>query len=741
MTTTAPAVPLHPAPSRPPGRRPLLAVARWSATHRWTVLVAWLLLVAGALVAGSAAGTRSLSDADTAVGRSAPAERALARADLSRQPVESVLIRSREGGPADGAVAAVAEQVRARTAALPGVAGVASLQRSADGRSLLVQVTLRTSGGDATAVADEADRLVRPVLAATSAVQAAHPDVLVEQAGSASLGVGLDEVYGDDFSRAELLSVPLTLLVLLLSFGALVAAGVPVLLGLTAVAGALGLSSLASHVVPSTDSTASVVLLVGLAVGVDYSLFYVRREREERAAGRGALDAIETAARTSGRAVLVSGATVAVAMSGMFLAGNALFSSFAVGTILVVAVAVLGSLTVLPAVLALLGNGLDRFRLPLTGRRRTRTRGGLWPRVLRPVLARPAVALALSVAALVALAAPLLVMRTSLPGVDDLPRSVPVVRAYQDLAATFPTSGASHTVAVWSDRPLDRPAVERAVTELAARAAATGQVVADPTGAEVAYSTDGRVAEVDLPLGYSAEDPRATRSLALLRDRLVPATVGALPGVRAGVTGETAGTQDFNAVLRERLPVVIGFVLALTVVVLLLAFRSLALALTAVGLNLLSVGAAYGLLVLVFQHTWAEGLLGFTSTGAVVAWLPLFLFVILFGLSMDYHVFVVSRVREAARRGLPVREAVAEGITRSAGVVTSAALVMVAVFAVFGTLTAIEFKQLGVGLAAAVLLDATLVRGVLLPSAMAVLGERNWWLPRWLQWLPEPAAD
>jgi RND superfamily putative drug exporter len=247
----------------------------------------------------------------------------------------------------------------------------------------------------------------------------------------------------------------------------------------------------------------------------------------------------------------------------------------------------------------------------------------------------------------------------------------------------------------------------------------------------------GTTARVDVPVGAPSDSDAARAQLRALRTDDLPATVGALPGVRVAVTGDTAWDADFGGRMVERVPLVIGFVLALTVVVLTAAFRSLAVALTAVVLTLLSVGAAYGVVVAVFQHSWAEGLLGFTSTGSVVSWLPLFLFVVLFGLSMDYHVLVVSRVREAARSGLPVRAAVVEGVTRSAGVVTSAAVVMVAVFSIFATLSLVEFKQLGVGLAVAVLVDATLVRGLLLPAAMAALGERSWWLPRWLGWLPQ----
>ena len=712
-------------PSAPPGPPPVAArgtarLAGWSARHPWRALAGWVLLVALAVTAGSAVGTRQLTDVDMAVGLSAPADRALDAADFAEPVTESLLLQSRSGPLDAGAAAAAAADLR-RLLVVPEVARTGEPVTSADGSTVLVQVELALPEDPSDAAAAAA---LEPVLAAAAAVRQDHPSLRVEQVGEVSFEQGLSEVYDDDFLRAELLSIPLTLVILLLSFGALLAAAVPVLLALCAVATAVGLAALASQLVPVSDTMSSVILLVGLAVGVDYALFYVRRAREERAAGRDALDALDVAARTSGRAVVVSGVTVAVAMSGMFLSGQAIFSSFAVGTILVVTVAVLGSVTALPAVLALLGPWIDRPRVPLVWRLQARSAGSprLWPALLRPVLRHPLAALVLSATALGVLAAPAAGMRTALPSDEDLPRSVPVVQAYDRLVAAFPGEGPVHVVVAWDDDPLDQGLLAAAAAELGGR--------------DVAWSTDRRTARFTVPVGVPAQDPRARDSLERLRDD-VPA---ALPGVRSAVTGSVAGSQDVSDAIGARLPVVIAFVLALTLVVLVVAFRSMAVAITAIALNLLSVGAAYGLLVLVFQGTWAQDLLGFRSNGAIVSWLPLFLFVILFGLSMDYHVFVVSRIREAALRGLPVRDAVAHGITSSAGVVTSAALVMVAVFGVFATLTPLDFKQMGVGLAAAILIDATVVRAVLLPSAMVLLGERNWWLPRWLQWLPATSS-
>ncbi|MGH8775224.1 MAG: MMPL family transporter [Jiangellaceae bacterium] len=715
-----------------------MAIATWSARHRWTALFLWIAFVAAAILGGGAVGSQEIDDDEETIGASAAADRALLDAEFGELPSESVLVQNADGGQLDAAGAALTE-LNEGLAGLTGVAAVGDPVPSSDGTSQLVEVTLDESIGTEEQQDEATAEAARDVKEVVTGLAAAHPDLRIEQVGDNTIGDALDEMYEDDFVRAEILSVPVTLAILLVVFGALVAAGVPILLALSSVGAAMGLSAFASYLVPSNDLLSSVVLLVGMAVGVDYSLFYIRRDREERAKGDSVEHAIAVVAATSGRAVVVSGITVAVAMSGMFLSGFSIFSAFAMGTILVVLVAVLGSVTVLPALLSILGRWVDRPRIPLLWRL-TRRDGGsrFWPAVLRPVLRRPVVALTLGVGALAALAAPALGMTLSNPDIDDMPDSIPEIQTYQRITDAYPSEGKAHTVAVWSqDRSaLDTTDVDAAVAELTSRTdAGTAFFATAGTVPEVEYAEGGEVARFSVPAASNPDDPQGRASLEELRE-LVPETVGAVPGVDTGVTGSIAWDVDFRDVLSERLPLVIGFVLLLTVLVLVLAFRSLAIALTAAALNLLSVAAAYGLLVLVFQNTWAEGLLDFTSNGAIITWLPLFLFVILFGLSMDYHVFVVSRIREGRRAGLSTRDAIAEGITKSAGVVTSAALVMVAVFSIFATLTPLDFKQMGVGLATAILIDATIVRAVLLPAAMSLLGERNWWMPRALQRLP-----
>jgi len=739
MTTTLTTRPDSPRTSSAPPRGPIVAIATWSARHRWAALFLWVAFVAAAVVGGGSITAKESDQADETVGASAGADLALLDADFGEVPTESVLVQDAAGGRIDATTSgeAVAE-LRDQLTSLSGVAGISEPIPSADGTSVLVQVALDEGTGSdeqRDAAVEDAALEVREVV---GGVAASHPDLRIEQVGDATIGAALDQVYEDDLAKAEFISVPVTLIILLVVFGALIAAGVPILLALSSVGAAMGLSALASYLVPTNDMLASVVLLIGMAVGVDYSLFYIRRDREERARGDSVDHAIAVTAATSGRAVVVSGLTVMIAMAGMFLAGFSIFSAFAVGTILVVAVAVLGSVTVLPALLSILGRWVDRPRIPLLWRLKQRSTGSrLWPALLRPVLRRPGIALTLGVVSLGALAAPALGMTLSNPGMDDMPTSIPEVETYQRISEAFPAEGTSHTVAVWSEdgTALDPAAVDAAAVQLAERTDGDQYFARGEAAPVVEYADGGDVARLSVPVSAEVDDPQGRGSLEALRD-MVADTLGATPGVRAGVTGEIAWDVDFRDAIWDRLPVVIGFVLLLTVIVLVVSFRSLTIALTAAALNLLSVAAAYGLLVVVFQNSWAEGLLDFSSNGAVVTWLPLFLFVILFGLSMDYHVFVVSRINEGRRLGMSTRDAIAHGITSSAGVVTSAALVMVAVFSIFATLSPLEFKQMGVGLAAAILIDATIVRAVLLPAAMRLLGERNWWLPRPLRRLP-----
>jgi RND superfamily putative drug exporter len=402
------------------------------------------------------------------------------------------------------------------------------------------------------------------------------------------------------------------------------------------------------------------------------------------------------------------------------------FASLATGSIIVVAVAVLGSLTVLPALLAKLGKRVDRPRVPLLWRLTHRTGPPrVWPKLLRPALRYPLVTFLLSVLALGALALPALDMKLKSSDVEDLPRAIPVVAAYDRLTAAFPSEGTTHVVAVRAE-PAQASAVTAELTELSNRTR-NDPLFANVTAPAITVSRDQRVTTLEVPTPHAPGTEDGKRSLTQLREELVPATIGTVGGIEYAVGGDIAGNEDYTSNLSDRMPLVIGFVLLATFLIMAWTFRSLVVAATALLLNTLSGAAAFGVMTLVFQHSWAEGILDFHSTGALVAWIPLFVFVVLFGLSMDYHVFVVSRVREAALAGMSTRDAVAHGISRSAGVVTSAAVLMVSVFAIFATLSMNEMKQMGVGLAVAVFIDAMIIRVLVLPSLMTLLGKANWW--------------
>ncbi|WP_203454349.1 MMPL family transporter [Jiangella aurantiaca] len=704
-------------------------IARWSATHPGRAIGGWFAFVVLCLAAMSVAGIQQASQLDLGIGESGRADRMLDEGGLEAPITENVLITP-AGGDADAAAADVAD----RMAELPEVDAVGDPVTSPDGSAVTVPVTMT---GDE----EQAEEDVQALLDVTAGVQERYPDLRVEQAGEASVMKGFFGLLEDDLGTIAVLSLPITLLVLLVAFGAILAAGVPVLLAISSVGSAIGLYALASYSVPDGGTVTHLVLLIGMAVGVDYSLFYLRREREERACGRGTLEAVEIAAATSGHSVVVSGLAVAVSMAGLYLAADVNFASMATGAILVVAIAVVGSLTVLPALLAKLGHRIDRPRVPLLWRLTNQQRPPrFWPAVLRPALRRPAVTLVVSVLALLALAAPALNLRLTDSGEESFPRSLPVMQSYDRLVEAFPSTGTSHVVVV--EAPASEAGdVRTALEDLAARTDADENFAHDQEPV-IEQSADGRFSSLTVGVPAGPDTDEAKHSLDVLRDDLIPATAGALPGASAAVTGDIAGGVDYNDNLASKLPWIIAFVLVLAFVMMTVTFRSVVVGLTTVFVNLLSTVAAFGVLALVFQYSWAEGLLDFTSTGAVVVWIPLFLFVILFGLSMDYHVFVVSRIREAADRGLPIRDAVRSGITGSAGVVTSAALVMVAVFGLFAAMRVLEMKQMGVGLAVAVLIDAVVIRAVVLPSLMALLGNANWWAPWWLRRSrPVPAAD
>jgi uncharacterized membrane protein YdfJ with MMPL/SSD domain len=712
-------------------------MGRWSAYHWKTATFGWLAFVIVVFALGGLAGTRSIDANEPGPGESGRMERILDEG--FKQPVgENVFIQSRTLQVTDPAFAAVIEDVVRRLETLGAVQHVRSpldpgnaSQISESRRAALVTFEIR---GDP----DDAVDKIGPVLDRVDVAQQIHPEFYIGEFGNASAQDAVETAFADDLGKAGELSLPITLAILVIAFGSLVAAGIPLLLALTAIFGTFGLVALSSHVVPMANEASALVLLIGLAVGVDYSMFYLKRAREERAAGRSIHAAVEAAAATSGRSVLVSGLTVMTAMAGMFLTGFKIFNSLAIATIAVVAMAVLGSLTVLPALLCRFGDKVERLRVP--GLRRLRSddgRGRFWGAIVDRVMRRPVLSAVLSGGLLVALAIPATQLRLQTGGPDSFPESLPAIQTYNRMQDAFPGEALPANVVVKAP-DVHAPAVQAAIEDLRERAVATGRAY-EPITVEV--NEGGTVANITVPIQGKGTDEASEVSLAALRKDVVPETVGALPDAEAGVTGLTAAWIDSKNEVKSDLPLVFAFVLAFAFILMLFAFRSLVIAAKAIVLNLLSVAASYGVLVLVFQHGVGKGFLGFSRTAGIDPVIPLLLFVILFGLSMDYHVFILSRIREAAHRGMRSEDAVAYGIRTTAGVVTSAAIVMVLVFAVFTTLSMLFFKQFGVGLAVAVLLDATIVRAVLLPASMRLLGDWNWYLPSWLEWLPRFDAD
>src|SRR5437868_5623676 len=713
-------------------------VGRWSAAHWKTATFGWLALVLLVFAVGSQVGTKQSDPNRAGPGESGRMDRVL-DAGFKMPASESVLIQSRSLRvgvlPFDAAVEDVVTRL-AKVAAVQHIRSPldpANAGQIAKGRhAVLVEFEIR---GDSTRAGDK----LGPILKSVTDAQRAHSGFFVGEFGGASAAKAVDTAFAHDLKSAGVFSVPLTLIILVIAFGALVAAGIPLLLALTAVFATFGLAALPSHLLPVAPEAFAVVLLVGLAVGVDYSMFYLRREREERAGGRSERAALEAGAATSGRSVLISGLTVMVAMAGLFLTGDATFASFGYATMIVVACAMIGSLTVLPALLSRLGDGVDRLHVPFVGRLRpdNNGEGRIWGSIVDRVLRRPLLSAVIAAGLLLALAAPALQLRMATPGPDTFPKSLDVVKTYDRMQQAFPGQALPAYVVVKAP-DLNAPAVRQAIGRLKVAALATGRARGPIT---VDTNSNHTIANITVPILGKGTDARSNASLAALRGDVVPKTVGALPNVQSGVTGLTAEWKDQKDQLKSKLPLVFAFVLLLAFVLMLVAFRSIVVAIKAILLNLLSVGAAYGVLVLIFQHGLGRGVLGFSSTAGIDPVTPLLLFVILFGLSMDYHVFIISRIRETFDRGASMDDAIAHGIKSTAGVVTSAAIVMVAVFSIFATLSMLIFKQFGVGLAAAILIDATLVRGVLLPATMKLLGERNWYLPGWLQWLPRFEPD
>jgi uncharacterized membrane protein YdfJ with MMPL/SSD domain len=752
-------------------------IAAWSERHRWRVAAAWTLILIAAVV------TSSLVAADTDVDEEPPGEAGEAaqlfderfgtgeesarevvvfsHPDLTvdqtayQEKVEGLVselraLRSPQVSDENGIVVTSSERVVANTLTAYDV-GLPRQQSPF--------VATRDSGGDVSFAIvtlvgddDEAEHTVDAVIDPVErSSEADEFDVSV--GGDASIASESTRVVEEDFALALQLNLPITLLLLLLAFGALVAAFIPLGLGLISITIALAVLALVSRVYPLEEVYTEMVLLMGLATGIDYTLFIITRYRLERESGHPKERAIVVASGTSGKSVVFAGVTVLLAISGMFLVDNVIFSSLAIAAMTVVAIAVIIAVTLLPAILAILGDNVNRWRLGFLRRRLTEA-GGIWGRISDYVLAHPAAITVVTVLVLLALALPITTFNLGFNGNKALPDAVDAKKALTALEANF-TLGLTSPAVVLIDPGQDQNIFESQiqastdtllglVDEETVSATDGDAPYGSPVQTEV--NDSGNTELIRIPINADTGDDEAIRAVEHLRDDLIPQAFPDQPP-DVLVTGDTAANIDFRKDILAKTPLVIAYVVTLTFITLLIVFRSIVIPIKAVVLNALSVGAAYGLLVLVFQEgLLLEGILDFEATGIIESWLPLFLFSILFGLSMDYHMFVMGRIKEAHEHGATTDDSISTGIKATAGTITSAAAIMVAVALIFAFTRNIGLKQFGFGLAAAIFIDATVIRSVLLPATMKLLGPANWYLPSWLQWLPdirmeEPSQD
>jgi len=644
---------------------------------------------------------------------------------------EVVVVRS-EGGSVDDAP--FEQRVRRLEDELREAGATKVVSFSASGNEQLV-----SADGDATELlvglgADPDEETVKPLVALVQALDE-EPGITAAMTGEWTSDADFGQLSQDDLRTGELyFGGPAALLILLLVFGAVVAGLVPLALAIVSIVGALALTALVGQVFPLSVFTINMLTAMGLALGIDYSLFVLSRFREERADGREKLDAIAAAGATASRAVLFSGIAFVLAMVGLLLVPSTIMRSLAAGAILVGVVAIVAALTLLPAVLSLLGDRVNALKLPFFGRAAVGQAGGesrFWSRIVRAVMRRPVLSLALAVGLLVAAAVPVLNLDTGSAGPSTFPDRFESKQGLLLLSEEFPSGGVDPVevaVAGVVDSSRVRAAIERLDADAGRR----------PIFGEPAVETNeaGSLARITLPIGGDAGAEQATNAVRDLRADIVPQAFAGIDA-EVAVGGPTAEEIDYQDTMESWLPRIFVFVLGLSFILLTIAFRSIVVAASAIVMNLLAVGAAYGLLVLVFIEGVGNELFGFQQADAVEAWVPLFLFAVLFGLSMDYQVFLLSRIRERYSKNGDNDEAIAFGVGSTARLITGAALIIIAVFWGFARGDLIMFQQMGFGVAVALLIDATIVRSVLVPASMKLLGERTWYLPSWLHWLPD----
>jgi RND superfamily putative drug exporter len=731
-------------------------LARLSAQRPWRTLGAWVLVLVVAIAIQAVAPLNSTTDVNLLNNPESKRGDDLLEEHGIRQErsgTETVVVRSDSTTIDDPAfqqtVQRVTDALRADAEMVAGATnyyelsaqdpGAAAGLVSADRKTTIIPVTLTGSLEDA--VENGAD-----FLALVHGQRDAAAGFEVLTVGDASLNEEINTIVEEDLARGEGIGAGVAFLILLVVFGALVAAFVPIILAVMAIAIAFGLTALVSQAGELSFFVTNMISMIGLAVGIDYALFVVDRYREERRRGSPKIDAITKAGSTASRAVLFSGLTVVFALAGMFIVPNNIYRSLSIGAILVVIVAVVATLTLIPAVLSLLGDRIDwprrrKYDESTVARQAAydheTIHAGFWGRITRVVMGRPLLSLAAAVAFLLVCAIPYLSFEPGLGGASTLPDKLESKKAYAILSTEF-SAGLISPVEIVVEGPLDDPSVQQGIARLQESLSAATTSNGQPLfgTATVTTGPDNRAALISVPLKVAPDEPEGNAAIERLRDEIIPPIRSTMTDSQILVTGVTAGNVDFLAMRDTYTPIVFAFVLGLSFLLLMVVFRSLVIAIKAIVMNLLSVGAAYGLLVWVFQEGHLVDFFGFQRVEAIEAWLPLFLFSVLFGLSMDYHVFLLSRIREHYDLSRRNAESVAVGLQRTARIITGAALIMVAVFSGFAAGRLTFLQQVGFGLGVAVLFDATIVRSILVPSAMALLKDWNWYLPSWLGWLP-----
>jgi putative drug exporter of the RND superfamily len=708
-------------------------ITRFAARHPWRTLSAWLVLV---VIAFAASGAMKASSDTATAGTEATTAKNLIEERLREQtpPEEFIIVESATITAEEAAFAGFIDSLVADLEALAEVDSVASYRNggeglvSDDGHTALV--TARLTGDE-----EEAADTAKPLVAVIEAADGTD-GFRVTTVGFGSVEGEITSLLEDTLKQGELIGIAVALVVLIIVFGAVVAAGVPIVVALLSIFVAIGATALVSNAIEMSEFVVFIITMIGLAVGIDYSLFIVQRYREERARGLQKIEAITMAGATASRTVFFSGMAVAIALAGMLIVPDPVFRSFAVGAILVVAVTVLAALTLLPAVLSLLGDRINWLSLPFIGKRgELKGSGGLWGLTTRAVTAQPVLSVVVSGGMLIALALPVFNINLGTVGISTLPDDSESRHAFDVLNQQFSDGVLTADIAIDSPN-VNTPEVQGSMDQLIA--SLNGDEFFGASTIEKNESGDLALVTVAMPGDFSS--PESKSALERLRGEYIPA---AFDGDTAEVVvgGPTAENVDSVQVQKDYLPFVFAFVLGLSFLLLLVAFRSIVVPLKAVIMNLLSVGAAYGILVLVFQEGVGTKLLGFQESPVIESWLPLFLFAILFGLSMDYHVFLLSRIKERYDETGDNRSAVAYGLRQTASIITGAALIMVAVFAGMASGDLVIFQQVGFGLAVAILIDATIIRMVLVPASMELLGDWNWYFPRWLAWVPDVQVD